>query len=442
MLALAAAAVGFAVHVRDGNYHPFAITLIALACVATFGSLFVERPLPPVQVERLLAAIVLAQLVTIAVAPIAPGFPAKGAALVPFVLGVVLAALLVVGIAWPVPRLTRFQVPLLLLLFFLLGAWVIRKAEPVIDVYMFQQRASRALLHAKNPWALRFPNLYPDDRFYGPGLVVNGKLQFGYPYPPLPLLMVLPGWLAAKDVRWAHLVAMTIAGGLIAYARPGRVSSLAAALLLFTPRIFLVLLLGWIEPLVVVLLALVVFVAIRRPRALPVAFGAFLAVKQYLVFAVPLAFLLAAKEARPRSTFRLVLGAGAVVALLTVPFLLWNVHAFMHSVVTLQFGQPFRRDALSFAAWWVQMGGSPLASLAFVVTPPALAIAAVRAPRTPAGFAAAFAATYLVFFAFNKQAFCNYYLLVVGALAIAIAAMDPAVTSTSTVSSKRGEESS
>jgi hypothetical protein len=52
----------------------------------------------------------------------------------------------------------------------------------------------------------------------------------------------------------------------------------------------------------------------------------------------------------------------------------------------------------------------------------AIALALWRAPRTPAGFAAASALVFLVFFAFNKQAFTNYYSLVIGALCTAAAA--------------------
>ena len=37
------------------------------------------------------------------------------------------------------------------------------------------------------------------------------------------------------------------------------------------------------------------------------------------------------------------------------------------------------------------------------------AVSLWRLPRTPAGFAAAVALTFFAFFAFNKQAFCNYY---------------------------------
>jgi hypothetical protein len=55
--------------------------------------------------------------------------------------------------------------------------------------------------------------------------------------------------------------------------------------------------------------------------------------------------------------------------------------------------------------------------------PPTIAMALWRAPRTPAGFAAAVAVTFTVFFAFSKQAFGNYYFFVIGALACALAAI-------------------
>ena len=53
------------------------------------------------------------------------------------------------------------------------------------------------------------------------------------------------------------------------------------------------------------------------------------------------------------------------------------------------------------------------------------ALALWRAPRTPAGFALVVGVAFLGFFAWGKQAFANYYLFVVGALCLAVAASDP-----------------
>ena len=56
---------------------------------------------------------------------------------------------------------------------------------------------------------------------------------------------------------------------------------------------------------------------------------------------------------------------------------------------------------------------------------PAIALALWRCPRTPAGFAAAVTVVYLTFFAFNKQAFANYYYFVVVTACWATAAVTP-----------------
>jgi hypothetical protein len=110
-----------------------------------------------------------------------------------------------------------------------------------------------------------------------------------------------------------------------------------------------------------------------------------------------------------------------VAAAVTLPFLLWDPRPFMESVVTLQLYQPFRPDSLSYLAWVAIRGGPVLSgALAFVAAAVALVLALWLTARTPAGVAAGVALVYYAFFAFNKQAFANYYLFVVGALACAI----------------------
>ena len=109
-----------------------------------------------------------------------------------------------------------------------------------------------------------------------------------------------------------------------------------------------------------------------------------------------------------------------------MPFVLWDPAAFVRSVVTLQVHQPFRTDALSYLAWWVQQGHPvPSTVIPFVLGGAAAALAAWRLPRSAAGFAAALALTFLVFFSWNKQAFANYYAFVLGTLFLAVAAWTP-----------------
>jgi hypothetical protein len=87
--------------------------------------------------------------------------------------------------------------------------------------------------------------------------------------------------------------------------------------------------------------------------------------------------------------------------------------------------QRFRVDSLSFNAMLkvisgIEIGAAPGFLFASAVTIWALR----RAPRTPMNSAGASSLLLLAFFAFNKQAFGNYYLLVFATTSFA-AAMTP-----------------
>jgi hypothetical protein len=125
--------------------------------------------------------------------------------------------------------------------------------------------------------------------------------------------------------------------------------------------------------------------------------------------------------------FRLAGAALAVAAVVTLPMALADLPAFVHSALLLQFRQPFRPDALSYLVPLSHLGfGTPPVWIAFVAAAVAAAVALRCCPRTPAGFAAAVALVLLAFFAFNKQAFCNYYHLVIATLCCAVGGAEPA----------------
>ena len=232
-----------------------------------------------------------------------------------------------------------------------LGIWTIRilpQPWPMIDVYMFQRDSVAALLAGVDPYAITFPNPYPTGAYYGPGMVVDGRLTFGFVYPPLSVFLSVLGEWIGGDVRYAQLGAMTLAAAFMAYTRAGRLGALAAGLYLFTPRNLFVLEQSWTEPFVVLFLAATVWCAARHPRVAPYVLGLFLAVKQYAVLALPLALLVG----RPPMTFagfrRTAVPAVVVAAVVTLPLALWEPTGFLRAVVELQFYQPFRPEALSY----------------------------------------------------------------------------------------------
>ena len=360
----------------------------------------------------------------------------------------------------------RWPLMLIMVLAFCVAGKAAMNAEyrfPPIDVYFFQSGAAHAVLHGMNPYTLTYPNVYlPDTPFYGPGIVTNvgvispeliqlwhqifphhidamgrypigspyqqtigqtGTLTVGCPYPPLSVLLTIPGYLAG-DVRFSHLLAMGLSAALIVVTRPNRVAALAATFLLLMPRALFVLELSWTEPLLVLTFSLVMFCACRWPKGLPIALGLYLSTKQYTVLTLPLLPLLVDGPRHWRAMGRLLLKAGIVVAVINLPFLLWNAHAFVRALVVFQFLQSFRNDALSYLVFIRRIDpGVPLpvwvALLPLVVMIP---LCLRRVASSPAGFAAAVTAVHLFFFAFNKQAFCNYYYFVIATACWAIGA--------------------
>ena len=67
---------------------------------------------------------------------------------------------------------------------------------PIIDVWFFQQQSAAALLEGRDPYGVRYRDVYSRNLgFYGENVSVDGWLQYSFPYPPLTLLLVAPGYL-------------------------------------------------------------------------------------------------------------------------------------------------------------------------------------------------------------------------------------------------------
>lgn len=427
----AAVLLGYAVQLGNGHLHADAIPLLAIALGLTTAVVVAPRVLgigaggDVLVTAGLVAALGFQFSQLLSVRPAIYLTDTNDPAITPFYQGILLAAVLSGVLAGANRWQTRMvAMSLLLALHFALGVWLIHASpNPYIDTYGFQKDAVDALLSGRNPYRIEYSNIYPDESAYGPGLFANNRSRFGYPYPPLPLLFATGGTLIGGDIRYSQLFAMTASGALIAALASGRrVATLAAALFLFTPRGFFVLEQSWTEPYLVCGLATVVLCACRAWRATPWVTGLLLVVKQYTFLLLPLSWLLP----KPKSarTWRAFFGRAAISgAVVSLPLFLIRPKPFIYSVVLLQFLQPVRPDALSFPAFWVSQGSDPIPEhYVFIAAACAIALALWRSPRTAAGFCGAVSLTYLGFFTFAKQAFCNYYYFVIGALCCAIAA--------------------
>jgi uncharacterized membrane protein len=343
--------------------------------------------------------------------------------LLPFHLAVAGLGLVVLSYAFRSWKNLRWRFLLVVVLYSVLGAWIlVAVPAPVIDVLVFQERASDLLLHGRDPYDAAYPNVYAGNpEFYGPGVLRNGQV-WSCPYPPLSLLLALPGHLVG-DVRWGLLAAMLVsailliaAGRSLAGAAAPQVE-LAAIAFLCHPRGLVVLHFGWTEPLLMGAVCFFAWAAARRRTALAgVSAGLVIAMKQYAVLLVPPLWACRCLGGRQ------LLVAGATAALITLPFVLWDPLSFWQGVVMFQVEQPFRDDALSvLAAVKAATGVELSAAIGFVVAAGATGLVVWRAPLGLAAAALGGAAIFISFFAFNKQAFLNYYWFCASLLALALA---------------------
>lgn len=427
-LVAAALLTGAALQVNNGFYTPSAVGLVGAALVCVWLAILVPRHLGRLLPDRdavVAGALFLgvqAQIVVLLSAPIgmylAAPLPSDHPA---FVVGLIVASI-AAGVAAAASRWRHAASVALLAAATALGVVTYRASpDPKIDVVTVHDAAFEAVARGTSPYSLTFPDIYGGrEAFYPDGMVKDGVVQYGFPYPPLSLAMTWPGHLAG-DFRYSELAAWIGAAALaITAGRSAAIAILAAALVLFTPRAFFGLEQAWTDPLAALWIAGAVAAAGRRRLALAAAcIGLAAATKQHAVVALPLLWLLAGGDWRTAARLVAVAGVAAAVTLLPA---LADPAGFLNSAVLVQIRENLRYDSLSLAVSYATRTGSPLPGAVHgLIVASAIGLAAWRAERTPAGFAAALAAVLFTTFAFGKKAFCNYYLFALVATGLAVA---------------------
>ena len=220
-MALTACLLGYTVDISYGIYNPVAMRMLALTTIACIVAIALPRlnaieSLPSSIGIAALAIGILLEAVLILMKH--QGYPliSRGTAIVA-ALGV-LQAFELKRLRLPLLAITLVAFAIALSLAFLRYA-----PSPAIDVLVFQQLGAEGLLHGENPYAIRYPSLYPPGTpFYGPGVVgADHRLDYGFPYFPLSLLMVVPAYALGGDSRFAHAIAVAATAALMGAAHSG-----------------------------------------------------------------------------------------------------------------------------------------------------------------------------------------------------------------------------
>lgn len=422
MLPLAIAALAVAVEINDGLGHPAAFAALAVACVAAVIAL--RRPGSAVSarglgiVVGLFGAIPWFNALPSATATSA-GVVAPTWILVAWSLGA--TAVVVAAFDRLSPRTALFAAGAACAL---VGAWIIRAVPvPHIDVWWSQNAGIDLALAGGNPYTSSFPDLYDDPNGYALGIVRDGRVYLGYPYPPVSLLCDMPFRAVFGDIRWGHLVATLLTGAIIAGRRPDARSVACAGAFLLVPRQAFIIESAWMDPWVA-LFGVATMRLLDGPGILKgLVAGLFLASKPSMIPVVG-AFLLAGLPARAfLATSAVALLAGAAVIL---PFRLPDPAAFDLSTWRVVAAMGTHPLSLSFPApIKASFGVDAGAAVGFALAPLAAWWAGRRGARGPAVVAGGFAVGLLLFFSWNKFAWCNYYATVIALLAVACAMSEP-----------------
>lgn len=279
---------------------------------------------------------------------------------------------------------------------------VLSSPNPLIDVFDLLKNGSLALWHGQNPYEQNFAPLYGHSWTY-------------YTYLPFSIIFVLPFTVFFSDPR-IGLIFADFATTLILFWLLGKKTNedknlpqLIPLIYLYNPMALYILEESYIEPILVFLLTLFLFLlSVKKEGKLAqLVLGTLLAFKQT---ALVLPFFLLRSGLFKLKDFLLPLVFSAVLIL---PFFFWNIKEFINDTLIVYVTFPPRHDGLTLNSLFFRVFGF---DVPFFVFPIFWALAFLIIFKFPkkgiSGFLFSISLFLLTFFLFNKYAFVEFYFLV------------------------------
>ncbi|HEX4727148.1 MAG TPA: hypothetical protein VH298_05090, partial [Jatrophihabitans sp.] len=343
---LAWSLIGLGNAVKYGVYTPLAITLVSLGMLLLTVSVVGLRARTRPRMGRF--GLLLAALVALCSTILSPAERYARGAAETWSHGLLIAAaigLLVLAVA---PLSLRWMQFGMLGLVAVAGVAGIRATpHPTIDDWHILQGSAKALLHGHNIYGQAWPGS-------------DGHLL---PYLPGSAVLLTPSYLLLSDVRYGLLLAMLVAAvlvGRLGGARNRRALLVLSGLIVLQPWVLYLVEQSWPEPLLLALVAGMVWAGLRGKGVLAVlCFAVALATKQHALVLVPLAARWPAFGLR--RTIYSVLAAG----LFTAFWVMANPHQFGQGAISYNLKLPPRHDSLSLFTTAIRAGHTP----SFAVVP-------------------------------------------------------------------------
>lgn len=300
--------------------------------------------------------------------------------------------------------ISMFLIAILLRLFMIWSS-----PQPIIDIFIYLKYGALYFLSGVNPYTLVYSPLY------------QGLPFDYYAYPAGTLLSTLPFVWLFKDPRYTFVFAEILTSLICLRINSSKIDKyIYSLILLFNPISLFMIEQSYMEPLAVLLLTVSLWLFLKNKLVSSfAALGFAISTKQYLVFLIPLFFKLLKKGSL---VFRLLLTliTIVVIALLNLPFFLWNQSEFLRDVVYLQFTYPPRYEGLSIFSLFHIFGINYIPILSAVAILSTFIFVYVQRKITISRFLYLSSFLFFSFFIFNKWAFINYYYLVSQLLTIGI----------------------
>lgn len=220
------------------------------------------------------------------------------------------------------PFLNKYKFYILIFIAFLIRIFILFSSpRPLIDVFDIQQAAPRVLISGQNPYSVSFKTW-------------EGIDYDVFTYGPAVVLLDLPAVLLLNDPRFTMVFAEMGTAFLLFLILKKKntlfpVAEIIPLIFLYQPRAVFTIEQAWVDPLLVFILTIFVYLLYFRKRLIlsSIILGLSLSIKQYSILLLP--FLLKSRW----YNFKQLIISFASAAIIVVPFMVWNFKDFVNDVI-------------------------------------------------------------------------------------------------------------